>query len=73
MEQAHWLGRKKASLEMAENAAGSEARLIHYDLAGRYGLKAKSAETQAIGAANPLARPIYGDGSFPAAEDSHNA
>lgn len=73
MEQAHWLGRKKASLEMAENAAGSEARLIHYDLAGRYGLKAKSAEAQAISPADPLAQPIYGGGSFPSAEDSDHA
>ena len=36
MEQAYWLGRKRASLKMAQNAAGSEARLAHYDLAGRY-------------------------------------
>lgn len=73
MEQAHWLGRKKASLEMAENAAGSEARLIHYDLAGRYGLKATSAETQAISPADPLIQPIYAGGLVLAAEDSDNA
>lgn len=48
MEKTYWLSRKKASLILAKNAAGSEARLIHYDLAGRYGLKAMSAETPAI-------------------------
>ena len=48
MEKAYWLSRKKDSLEMARKAAGSEARLIHYDLAGRYGLNASAAETRAI-------------------------
>jgi hypothetical protein len=51
-EKAHWLGRRTASLKMAESAACSEARLIHYDLAGRYGVKAMSAETLAIDLAN---------------------
>lgn len=48
MEKTYWLSRKRASLRLAQNAAGSEARLIHYDLAGRYSLKAMSAETPAI-------------------------
>ena len=48
MEKAYWLGRKTASLKMALNAVGSEARLIHYDLAGRYALNALSPRTQAI-------------------------
>ena len=43
MEQAHWLRRKRASLAMARSAIGPEARLIHYDLAGRYSLKAAAA------------------------------
>ena len=47
MEKAYWLSRKRASLKLAKNAASSEARLIHYDLAGRYSLKARSAETPA--------------------------
>jgi len=59
MEKAYWLGRKRASLKMAQNAAGSESRLIHYDLAGRYGLKAGSAETQAIGLADSVPASIY--------------
>jgi len=58
MEKAYWLSRKRASLKSAQNAASSEARLIHYDLAGRYSLKAMSAETQAIDLADSLPPPI---------------
>jgi hypothetical protein len=43
MEQKHWLSRKRASLAMAKGAAGPEARLIHYELAGRYSVKAADA------------------------------
>jgi hypothetical protein len=43
MEQAHWLNRKRASIKMAEKAASAEARLIHYELAGRYSVKASNA------------------------------
>jgi hypothetical protein len=48
MEKAYWLARKRASLKLAQNAAGAEARLAQYDLAGRYSVKAVSAETQLI-------------------------
>ena len=58
MEKAYWLSRKRASLKMAQNAAGAESRLIHYDLAGRYGLKAGSAETQAIDLAQSVPAAI---------------
>ncbi len=58
MEQAYWLGRKRASLKLAQNAVSSEARLVHYDLAGRYSLKARSAETLATDLADSLPRPI---------------
>jgi hypothetical protein len=47
MEKAYWLARKRTSLKSAQNAVSAQARLIHYDLAGRYSLKALSAETQA--------------------------
>jgi hypothetical protein len=40
MEQAHWLARKRASLANARAALTAEARLAHYDLAGRYSVKA---------------------------------
>jgi len=59
MEQAYWLGRQRASLNSAARATSSEARLIHYDLAGRYSLKALSAETLAIDLADALPPPIY--------------
>ena len=54
MEKAYWLSRKRASLKLAKSAASSEARLIHYDLAGRYNLKARSAETQATDLASAV-------------------
>ena len=40
MEQAHWLARKRASLANARAAVTAEARLAHYELAGRYSVKA---------------------------------
>ena len=59
VEKAYWLSRKRASLELARKAAGAEARLVHYDLAGRYSLKASSVETQAIDLSLSLPPPIY--------------
>lgn len=59
MEKAYWLGRKRASLQLAQNAASSEARLVHYDLAGRYSAKASSAETQEIDRARSFPRSIF--------------
>ena len=43
MESAYWLGRKRASLANARAAGGAVARLIHYELAGRYSVKAANA------------------------------
>jgi hypothetical protein len=40
MGKEYWIGRKRAAMRMARAAATSEARLIHYDLAGRYSIKA---------------------------------
>ncbi len=54
MEKAYWIARKRATLKLARSATSSEARLVHYDLAGRYSLKAGSAETQAIDLAGTL-------------------
>ena len=59
MEKAYWLARKRASLKLAHAAASSEARLVHYDLAGRYGLKAISSETQALDLAGSLPPSIH--------------
>lgn len=60
MEKIYWLGRKRASLKMAKNAASSEARLIHYDLAGRYSVNAMSEETSASDLASSLPAQIQG-------------
>jgi len=40
MGQQYWIGRKHAAMKMARAASTAEARLIHYDLAGRYSVKA---------------------------------
>ena len=40
MDKDYWIGRKRAAIAMARAATCSEARLIHYDLAGRYSVKA---------------------------------
>ena len=58
VENAYWLSRKRASFKLAKSAAGSEARLVYYDLAGRYSLKAMSAETMAIDLADAMPPPI---------------
>ena len=73
MEKAYWLSRKRASLKAARNALSAEARLIHYDLAGRYSLNALSAETQAIDLADALPPAIYASGAFQSAEESSDA
>lgn len=59
MERAYWLTRKRASLKSAKAATSSQARLVHYDLAGRYSLKAMSAETLGVELADALPPPIY--------------
>jgi hypothetical protein len=63
MEKRYWLRRKRDSLKAAQGAVSAVARLIHYDLAGRYSLNALSAETQAIDLADALPPPIYASGT----------
>lgn len=58
MEKAYWLSRKRASLKLAQDATSSQARLVHYDLAGRYSVKATSAETHAIDLASAVPRSV---------------
>ena len=43
MENRYWIGRKRSAMGMARGAATAEARLIHYDLAGRYSVMAAQA------------------------------
>jgi hypothetical protein len=59
MEKAYWLGRKRTSLKSAQNAVSAQARVIHSELAGRFSLKALSAETQASDLAATLPPAIY--------------
>jgi hypothetical protein len=73
VEKVYWLSRKRASLKLATNAASSEARLVHYDLAGRYSVKASSVETQAIDLASALPRSIFSDRSDLGAEGVDDA
>jgi hypothetical protein len=40
MEKKYWIGRKRAAMAMARAATNAEARLIHYELAGRYSIRA---------------------------------
>lgn len=49
MDKAYWIGRKRAAMAMARAARSAEARLIHYDLAGRYSVKAVQAPAPALG------------------------
>lgn len=43
METKYWLTRQRSSVRMASAARSSRARLVHYELAGMYGLKASEA------------------------------
>ena len=73
MEKTYWLGRKRASLKAAQNAGSAESRLIHYDLAGRYSLKAVSAETHRIDIAAALMPVICTGNSSRTAQDASDA
>ncbi|MFL6843669.1 MAG: hypothetical protein ACJ8ER_02170 [Allosphingosinicella sp.] len=42
MDKTYWTGRQAAAGAMARGASSAEVRLIHYDLAGRYGVMAAS-------------------------------
>jgi hypothetical protein len=73
MEKAYWLGRKRASLRMAKGAASSQARLVHYDLAGRYSVKAVLADTHAIDLAAGLPPSIHADRAYQVVSDQDDA
>ena len=46
MEQSYWLRRMRASGANARSAGSSRARLIHFDLAGRYSVMAAHAAAE---------------------------
>ena len=58
MERAYWLTRKRASMSMARGAATASSRLIHYELAGRYSVKAATAEQPQLHAPSPDFRDL---------------
>jgi len=43
MDQAYWLRRTRASVTKANDATSARARLTHFELAGRYSVKAADA------------------------------
>lgn len=57
MENKYWIGRKRSALAMAHGALSAEARLIHYDLAGRYSVKAAHSQMPAPMRTEPEAAP----------------
>ena len=42
MDKTYWIGRQREAGAMARGASTAEVRLIHYELAGRYSVKAAS-------------------------------
>ncbi len=73
MDKAYWLSRKRASLRLAQTAAGSEARLAHYELAGRYSVKAALVQSHAVDLADALPPPIYAGRSRAVPRDRDDA
>lgn len=61
MDEAYLIARMQASLAMARKAAGSAARLIHFELAGRYGLAATAASDPRHLSAARVASSFYED------------
>lgn len=54
MEHKFWLDRQREAVALAHGATSSEARLIHLELAGRYGIEALRFDRQATaGPASP--------------------
>lgn len=72
MEKAYWLGRKRATLRLARESTSSEAKLVYYELAGRYELKALSAQTQAIDLADSLPPLLYAGGARSPVSDTRD-
>jgi hemoglobin len=62
MNQGYWLQRKRSSLASARRTTSAEARLIHYDLAGRYSVRAASSGAMSVGdAAAATAEPAVSE------------
>lgn len=52
MDQEYWLRRKRASVASANDATSARARLAHFELAGRYSIKAADAAPSPMEAVN---------------------
>lgn len=73
MENRYWIARKRAAMAMARKAVSGEAKLIHYELAGRYSVKAaqypvlaaRAAKAAAEGDRAALHLPLFAPGSGP--------
>ena len=48
MEPTYWLTRQKEEAILAHGAASAEAKLVHHELATRYGDKASQAEADTL-------------------------
>ena len=53
--KTYWLERKRAAMAMAREAKTGETRLIHYEMAGRYSIKAATSAPPPTDAAPPAA------------------
>jgi hypothetical protein len=53
MDQVYWLERERDSIAHARAATLPDVRLIHYDLAHRYSIKAANAGREHLGAGGP--------------------
>jgi hypothetical protein len=67
MEQTYWLKRGRASAATARNAQCSRSRLAHFELAGRYSVKAATIACSQIPVAEPataVLQPHLEDGVY---------
>jgi hypothetical protein len=56
MGQTYWLQRQQSALDMANTADAAQTRLVHYELAGHYSIRA--AQSAAAQLLPPLADPF---------------
>ena len=56
MGQAYWLKRQQSALDMAKIAHAAQTRLVHYELAGHYSIRAAQSATAQL--LPPLANPF---------------
>lgn len=65
MDKAYWIRRKRAAMAAAREASTSEARLFHYDMAGRHSVRAANASRFML-VENGAAIPAEAEASRPA-------